>query len=123
MYEPAFLGIVAAVAILALLTLFRIASKVSEIRNELRPKAQAPNATPAHVVFSDQLLAVPPLPAIFDRPLWLKNPSPESFTMYRKCGDWIKEGEAVLSMVVSRPLLRDTVCADVLSPISGRLLF
>jgi len=87
-------------------------------------KPQTPTGeTPSHVVFSDRVLGVPPLPGMLDRPLWVKNPSVHSFPSYRRCGDWVNRGEPVASFLIKNRILRNPVFASVRSPISGRLMY
>jgi hypothetical protein len=87
------------------------------------PEPKPVGATPSHVIFTDKVLGIAPLPMILDRPLWVKNPDPIYFSSFRRCGDWVNRGEPIVSFIVKKRILRDFVFATVRSPISGRLIY
>lgn len=94
--------------------------KASSTLTEKPPKS---GVTPSHIVFSDKVLGVPPLPGMLDRPLWVKNPSPLSFASFRKCGDWVNQGDPIVSFLIKNPIFRNPVFAAIRSPISGRIIY
>jgi hypothetical protein len=92
---------------------------VSSALPEKRPKS---GTTPSHVVFSDKVLGVPPLPGMLDRPLWVQNPS-LSFASFTRCGNWVNRGDPLVSFVLKRRIFGNDVIASIRSPISGRLIY
>jgi hypothetical protein len=88
--------------------------------------APAPeDVTPSHVVFSDKVLGVPKFPLMLNRPLWEINAPDINYVVFRKReGDWINEGDPVVSIhVKNSTLFKARVLAEVRSPISGRLIY
>ena len=99
-----------------------IATHVKRLADALSKEPAKPGTAPPHVVFSDRVFAVGPLPGMLDRPLWLKDPS-DSFGAFRRCGDWVNQGDPIVSFVVKKRIFRDFATATIRSPIAGRLLF
>jgi hypothetical protein len=113
-------GTLAAVVLIFFVCL-GIRSRLAAIERRLILKEPPEGTTPAHVVFSNRILALPPLPAVLDRPLWIQNAS-ESFGTFRNSGDWVERGDVLVSFIVTRGVFVKNAIAAIRSPVRGRLI-
>lgn len=112
------------IGVAIILGLLKLLFGVERNRPAQKPPTDKPKrATPDHVVFSDKLLGLQPLPGMLDRPLWVINPSPIYFASFPQEGSWVNRGDSLMSFLVKQPLFRNPIFATVKSPVSGRLVY
>lgn len=119
MLVAALLAGILAVMVMILFVNVRVASEVAQAVAAM-PKT-VERSTPAHVVFTNNLLGVPPLPALLDRPLWLVNTW--GFLPFPRCGNWVNRGDPLVQFVVKKPIFGSHTIATVRSPIAGRVIY
>ena len=76
-----------------------------------------PQPTPDHVVFSETLLAVPPLPSLLGQIHW-----PIGGELIAEEGNWTKEGDVIAKFRVRPMVGLGPRFGEIRSPIPGRIL-